>query len=70
MTVKSNSQTTANSKVHNNKNTPQELIEEASKAGIINIATGRRGGVSERIIKDAVKTAKFLNQYFDEHPDE
>jgi hypothetical protein len=49
------------------KSNPQKLIEDAGKVGIINISTAKRG-VSEHIIRDAIETTKFLNNYFDEHP--
>ena len=44
-----------------------DLVEEASKIGIVNISA--HGGVSEDVLSDAIESTKFVNQYFEKHPE-
>jgi len=45
----------------------QDLMKEANKAGILHIVAHGRG-VSEHLLKDAIETSKFIDNYFIENP--
>jgi hypothetical protein len=49
---------------HNNL---QDLIKQANDAGILTISA--YGGMSEAVLKDAIKGVKSLNSYLAAHPD-
>jgi len=44
----------------------QNLMKEASKAGILHVSAHGKG-VTEDILKDAVDTTKILDKHFHEH---
>jgi hypothetical protein len=46
----------------NAKSNIKELLEKASEVGILNISAGGMG-ISERIIKNAIKTTEIVEKY-------
>jgi hypothetical protein len=49
-------------------NNLRNLIQKANEVGILTISA--HGGMTENILKDAIKSAEHLNNYIAKHPAE